>query len=530
MRSFYIFSLICFWTHLAIAQVTFQRSISGTLHYQGAAVQQTVDGGYVIVGASDDCALCYQDVFVAKADEYGDLIWRKSFGDTMSDVGRAIWQTIDGGYIVAGKTYSFGAAVLGAGFADVFLMKLDAQGDIDWCSMMGGANFDGAESIQQTRDGGYIVGCNTLSFGAGVYEIMLIKLDQLGHIVWTRTLGDTGHDFLSAVRQTDDGGYIISGSTSSFTPPLEDVALIKTDSLGYPVWVKTYGGSDYEKAYGLDITMDGGYIMSGWTVSFGGAYAEMYVIKTDASGDTLWTKIYGGGSGDYAYNIRQTPDSGYAIEGSTESFGAHTSGCLLRIDKTGVPMWARAYGGTSFHDHIYGFDPTSDGGFVMVGNNGLSFSNPSTNMYFIKTDLLGATGCNEFTYTPTTFVPHSNMNTRTFQIESPVLTVTKILPTITSYGSAVPFCFNGLEDLSEHHPVQVFPNPGTGEFHLKFQDEVVGGYITITNLLGETVFQNKIDRGMDATIHLDNVVPGMYILQLSGSGTLFTQKILLTQQ
>jgi hypothetical protein len=181
---------------------------------------------------------------------------------------------------LAGLTASFGA-----GSADIFLIKTYANGNIIWAKTYGGTNSDEAYSVHQTSDGGYIVAGATYSFGAGNYDIFLMKTDANGNVIWAKTYGGTSTDYAYSVQQTSDGGYIVAGYTASFGAGSGDIFLIKTDANGNVQWAKTYGGIGWDLAYSVQQTSDGGYIVAGLTISFGAGNYDIFLIKTDANGN-----------------------------------------------------------------------------------------------------------------------------------------------------------------------------------------------------------------------------------------------------
>ena len=309
-----------------------------------------------------------------------DTLWTKTYGGIEYDWGFSVQQTDDGGYIIGGAIYSFGSIS-----GDVWLLKTDANGDTVWTKIYGGTGSDWGKCVQQTTDSGYIIGGVTSSFGADSNNIWLLKTDANGDTVWTKIYGGAGTDEGQCVQQTTDSGYIIVGWTESFGAGAWDVWLLKTDADGDTLWTKTYGGIFVDYGYSVQQTNDGGYIIVGWTKSFGAGDYDVYLVKTDVDGDTLWTKTYGGTGSDGGRCVQQTADSGYIIVGSTESFGAGDDVYLVKTDADGDTLWTKTYGGTGW-DYGSSVRQTTDGGYIIVG-----WTFPSDNVYLVKTDAGGDT-------------------------------------------------------------------------------------------------------------------------------------------
>jgi hypothetical protein len=259
------------------------------------------------------------------------IVWQKTFGGNGDDGAYSIQQTNDGGYIVVGYTSSFGVENW-----DIYVIKLDANGNKVWEKTFGGSGWDDAYSIQQTDDGGYIVAGVTYSFGTGGYDVYIIKLDANGNKLWETTYGGSIDDYAFSIQQTTDGGYIVAGYTNSFGAGKSDIYIIKLDSKGNKIWQKIYGGSEDDVASSIQQTTDRGFVVAGYTESFGAGRRDVYVIKLDAYGNKIWEKTFGGSDWDCAYSIQQTSDGGYIVAGETNSFGAGDYNVyVIKFDENG---------------------------------------------------------------------------------------------------------------------------------------------------------------------------------------------------
>ncbi|HDQ15719.1 MAG TPA: hypothetical protein ENN45_01520 [Bacteroidetes bacterium] len=314
----------------------------------------------------------------------GSEKWIKKFGGDSLEFGYDCEQTSDGGYIVVGATFSYG---IGDENSDIWLIKIDGSGNKVWDKTYGGSGSEHGHSVQQAKDGGYIIVGYTTSYTSGLSDVYLVKTDNLGNLEWNKNFGGTGADKGFSVRQTNDGGYIIVGETESYGAGKSDVWLIKTDGSGNKVWDKTYGGKEIEKGESVQQTKDGGYIIAGETSSYGEGLSDMWLIKTDGSGNKVWDKTYGGEDGDEGCDVKQTADGGYIITGKTRSYAVSAyDAWLVKTDNVGNLLWYETYGGEG-DDEACSVDITHDGGYIIAGGTWPYSTN--FNSWLIKTDNLG---------------------------------------------------------------------------------------------------------------------------------------------
>ena len=290
--------------------------------------------------------------------------WSKTYGGTGYDTAYSVVQTSDGGYAVGGWLYS--NSVTGN---DFWLVKTDSSGNLQWDKTYGGPESETARSMVQTSDGGYALAGESTMPGEGQKAFWLAKTDSSGNLQWIKRYGESSSsESAFSVIQTSDGGYALAGSTYSFVSSSSDFWLVKTDSSGNLQWDKTYGGSNNERARFVIQTSDGGYALAGYTNSFGSGDDDCWLVKIDSSGNKLWDKTYGGVDLDHAYSVVQTSDNGYALAGLTHSYGAGSGDFwLVKTDSSGNLQWDKTYGGSSY-DQAFSLIQTSERGYALVGS------------------------------------------------------------------------------------------------------------------------------------------------------------------
>jgi len=318
----------------------------------------------------------------------GDMSWEATYGCTSPfDRGSANWieQTSDGGFIVVG--FSSGCP------HGMYLLKTDFNGNKQWEQSFEG----GGSVVHETPDGGYIIGGSSSAYN---YKSYMIKTNALGDSVWAKGYADPIHGGSSWLRQTDDGGYILAGATDTHsTGGGRDMYLLKLNASGDSLWSRAYGGEDEDVADSVIQTNDGGYLLGGYTRSFGAGGQDIYVVKTDALGDTLWTRTHGGLSSDGGWgsvSIEQSYDGGYVICSDTYSFGPQEDErsqrpniYLIKIDSSGITQWSQTYGGYG-HEWARSINQTTDGGYFITGCIVPWGSGGQLCYYFIRT---GENGC-----------------------------------------------------------------------------------------------------------------------------------------
>lgn len=344
------------------AQDLFVNAYGGTGNEWAYSIQQTTDGGYVLSGPSSSFGAGGYDFWIAKLDASGSIVWQKTYGGTSDDMPNSMQQTTDGGYVLAGRTQSFGA-----GNFDVWVLKLDGSGNRVWQRSFGGTGLDAAYSIQQTLDGSNYYVSAWMVNGTNGYDFLLIKLDSSGNSVWQRTYGGKWDDYPYASCLTTDGGVVMAGATTLSSGATTDDWVVKVNSSGNVVWQKAFGGTQNDAVQSISTTADGGFILAGRTESFGAGNMDLWILKLDASGNTVWQETYGGSGIDWGFAAQQTPDGGYLAAGRTDSFSAGSGDAwILKLDASGNSEWQKRYGGTGM-DYAYAVSLAADGSLLVGG-------------------------------------------------------------------------------------------------------------------------------------------------------------------
>ena len=379
------------------------------------SLQQTSGGGYILGGEKGLSGNMISFLLI-KTDINGNPVWTKVYGGSTSENKlSSLQQTADGGYILGGT----------AGFYDMLVAKIDANGNKIWAKKYDGGADDSLHSIQQTSDGGYILG-GKITIGAGNPDFWVIKTDDQGNIsggkcgvgqtCWNKNYGGTAYDALNSIQQTSEGGYILGGYTDSFGAGSKDFLVIKIDANGNKIWAYAYGGGNEEQLTSLQQTADGGYILGGTTTSFGTSKGIL-AIKIDADGNEAWAHTYGGVH-DTLSSLQQTYDGGYVLGGINIVMTNVMVWNLLVIktDAGGNQSWIKAYRGygDKREDELTSLKQTADGGYILGGWTRSSFGGTvpaASNALLIKTNSSGGvSGCMEYSPNYTSSDVTGNVN------------------------------------------------------------------------------------------------------------------------
>jgi hypothetical protein len=368
--------------------IRYHRTFGGVGPDQGFDILENSDGELVIVGSTGNYGSGLIDVWVLRTDLDGNLLSSWAYGGPADEEGISIIECRDGGYAIAGATRSYAYARY-----DAWLLRIDANGNVLWNSSFGGPGTDVALSVVECHAGGFALTGYTSSFDRGNRDVYLIRVDANGRLLWERHFGGVDRDYSRDLIECSDGGFAIVGDNGDpyLAPTGErDLWLIRTDQGGDMLWEQTFGGSNNETGNSIIECSEGGFLLSGFTESYGAGDADMWLLRLNSIGTVLWNQTLGDEGPQYGRRVVECQTGGFTVVGSTYPVGAGTLGglygdfWLVRCDSAGNPLWTRVFGGAE-DDWCRSLVELSDGGFCITGYT-FSFGEGDRDLWLLRVD------------------------------------------------------------------------------------------------------------------------------------------------
>ena len=514
------------------AQQQFQKKYESTNASRAYSVNLTKDGGFILAGSYDVSGLLSAEYYVVKLDANGDTIWANTYGPTVDTTIASnrdgagneaydIIQTFDSGYMLVGEAHAFGS-----GSSDIFALELTQNGDTVWTKTYGGINSDYSYKVIQLKDSGYILSGYTETYGLGIRDVYLLRLNKRGDTLWAKAYGGNGIDGSNDMVQTKDGGFVVVGNTFSFGEGVSDIYIIKVNALGALQWANAYGGSLNDFGNAITETSDSGFVITGSTESFGSGQRDVYLLKIDSIGNLIWSKAMGGTENESGKSIVELPNKDLIVFGNTRSFGkGFEDYYLIKLNSLGDTIMTKTYGGISI-DFGESIKQTNDKGFIMAGYTN-SFNTWNYDIYLVKTDSLGNSGCHQNS-TSTIVVNPLTVKTTTASIESFGSGITN--PTIkigNTLTKPINVCnINSINELIINNQFDIYPNPTRSFFSIQDRNNLTDDNfsLTILDLQGKLIQQfimNKENKQID----ISHFKKGIYFAKIETSIGVITKKI-----
>ncbi len=366
--------------------IIYQKTFGGIKRDGAFSLIQTSDGGFALAGFTRSYGAGNKDVWLVKTDTNGLVLWNKTYGSSQNEEARSVIQTEDNGYLLACSTNSYDI-----GNEDVWLVKTDANGLVLWNKTYGGPRLDFVRSLIHTTDGGFALAGFTIDWidfvalGNGGGDMWIVKLDASGNIQWNQTYKGEKDERIYTIIQTLDGGFALAGRTTVSSDFNSEIWLVKTDFMGQIQWNQTYQGTMDETAYSLIQTTDEGFILAGISQIQFSLESDILIVKTDVYGSVIWSETYGGSADECTHDIIQTVDGGFAFAGYTNSYNTgHPDLLLIKMDVKGGVEWEQIYGEKE-PELAYSLLQTADGGFAIAGISEASDMGEG-DMWLVKTN------------------------------------------------------------------------------------------------------------------------------------------------
>ena len=489
---------------------------------------RTFDGGFIACGYTNSKTGTSDDILYVRLNSSGQKLWSKTFGGSGKERGQDIIETSDG-FTIAGYSTTPPAQ-----YYDAIVIHTSPNGNVLWSKVIGNSNYDDANTIKKLTDGGYILGGQSTNGNKGLDQY-LIRLNSSGDTLWTKRFGTLGNDNIESLVLLSDG-FVVAGNTNT---PLtgDDGNLAKTDLNGSLIWSKTFGGSDQDDFHRVEKTTDGGFIISGTTSSSGSLNPNLWLVKTNSSGDSTWARTFGGDNHDHGYSAVQTIDGGYIIAGHTGSFGFNNEdGYVVKIGPDGT--------GTNKLSYITAYSlnsPTCSGASTQVAVTIRNFGNEAVSNIPVTVEITGSITQTLFAtftgplaaqdLTTISFTPLINTITGgnyTFKCFTGISN--DVYPLRNSFTKAVTLsACTGIEDLQTQLGYSIYPNPSNGIFVIDFNESYSKTKVELINVTGAVVQNFSINNTSDLrkSIDLSALSKGLYLLRVSTDEGFDVRRIVL---
>ena len=501
------------------SQDTWVKTFGGTSSDVGLSVSLTSENNLLITGSSNSNDGDFngknkgnRDIFVIKLDSEGNIVWKMSFGGTGEDWGYSMTPTSDDGVLISGFTQSNDGDFKGMnrGLFDIFVMKLDMDGNVEWKKIFGGTGDDQLRSMIQSSDGGVLITGNTNSndgdfkgMNKGNTDIFVMKLDEDGEIKWTKLFGGRFIEYGMSVATTSNDGILITGYSNSDDGDFNgmnkgdmDIFVIKLDSEGNIVWKKSFGGSSIDYGFSITLSSDSTLLVTGSTGSNDSTFIglnkggfDIFIIKLDKDGETLWSKTFGGSSGERCTHISTTTNDDIVITGYTQSNDSNFSGLnrgmwdvfVMKLDNEGEILMSKTFGGTS-NEYGNSFTTSSSNELLITGTNQsndgdfMGMNQGIQNIFVMKLDSNGnlnpSTSVTDYTsITPSLLVtpnPISTSSTVVFSTGTPTTVRIELLNTL---GESVSVLHDGFMESGEHRVPLGVSSVSSGVYYVRMTSE-----------------------------------------------------------
>ena len=496
---------------------TFQKLYGDTtVSDVGHSLIQTSDGGFLISGTQYTSGNYIESFFLIRTDPNGDTLWTRLIKEaSVNYSGLQVISTYDGGFAIVGIETDWNYAV-------PFFLKIDSSGNILWNHTYLWFAEEQLNSVVQTPDSGFLLS-GYLYNGNGNMLVYFIRTDVNGDTLWTKTYGESNFNTqVYSLRMAPDGGFVAGGFIQDQLTQNVDAFLFKTDSAGNFLWAKSYGDNIYDYCQQVEVTAEGGLILAAVTYTQNN-FADFCLIKSDSSGNLEWSKNYGSTDEDRSENVRQTSDGGYLISGESSSFSSgNFDNYFVRTDANGDTLWTKTINGLQ-NNQGYSMILTNDGGFAVTGEYYAHQSN--NDVFFLKADSLGFIGCSEKSTNTVVDSPLLTVDNHPMTFFPAQPTVVAHTMEVKSGTSLSTICEYDFIDINLKQEFIVFPNPVSEKLFITWKENNKPTRVRILNMYASEIISNSEINRTSALIDCRMLSPGIYLIEISSGEMISYQKI-----
>ena len=502
---------------------TFQKVYGGSSNERAHSIQQTSDGGYVVAGETTSYGAGDKDIFVLKIDVNGIEQWTKTYGSTFADDGFSITikQTNDSGFVISGSTNGFGAG----SYDDSYIIKINNTGIIQWEKRIPGSSWDRFRGFTELANGDILLTGSAATYSAGNMDAHVVKISSNGVLMWIKNLGTAYREHSQSIIELPGGNHILSGNTNITNNSSTNRAnpfLIKTSNNGTVIWGKEYNLTTFFTDINETILLNDGNLLNvGETRASDAGNHDIFLLKTDTNGTVIWSKKYGGTGNDIGVNIREKTNGELVISAFTSSYGNANQLLLINTDATGNVVWSKTYGGSNNDELDWWGKPMelNANNEIIIAGGTMSFGAGNEDVYVVKTNECGESYCNEqnVVVTSSSLSPIDASFSVLTTSGGSLVNTTSIVNTINFTENVL--CdsnlvsVNILTDINKN--VSVYPNPTFNQLNVKINKEFEIQNIEIYNVTGQKMDAKSIEQS-DNYIQIDisNLSEGLYFLKV----------------
>jgi hypothetical protein len=518
MKNLASFFSILLSAQLATAQMAFQKTYGDSVNQESKNVIQTFDGGYLLTGVTSPVGINNPDVYVVKTDSAGSLEWAYSMGNMHEDEGTSSIQLADSSYIIVGPTVQVFLIN-----SDIYLIHLDKNGTRISDYVFGtNYDYDWPFALTSTSDNGFLIGGLTDAGPGSATDCYVLKFDQNLNVEFANAYGDSGTQDVRDLIQTSDNNFVFVGNTSAFGSTINKILICKINPFGDLIWSKTYELNSFILPFAIVEMNNKDLAVSGRVNDIGAGEGDLFLLKVDSAGNFLRCKTIGSADDEFSSDLIKLPGNNLLLVGNTSGFGS-PGGFIAQTDSDGYVINATIFPSAfSLTSAVSGLD-----GNIAISGYTNTFGSGTNDMILISSDD-AAHFCNSLSVSPFTSRIILLEDSVTF-LSAPAGQIMNSGTVIDSFGTENIICTgSGIDEINKNgNQISIYPVPSDGNFTIKFSDRITEGKIMICNVVGENIFEVRVSNESEKEINVENISQGIYFVKVIDGKNIYSKKLIV---